>query len=291
MMEGKLRQRIIGAVVIVALAVIFLPLLLKGSNNTAPETKQTTVSAQIPPAPAKPTPAPQAIVMIQNKDLNAPNSATTIPPTNTASSVQTANQPTSTVSQTNNLASSENTANNINAIEDHTLSPPTAKQKTDHITNHSSQIAVPKTTSKITTVNSAPKKAVNKTSVTKKHSEKNHHAETTKPEEVAHKKSAQTPVALISAPSAAEVPAGVAWVVRLGSFANESNAKDLIKQLHEHGFKAYTQPVKTSLGTLTRVFMGPEVKRVKADAINERLEKELKIKGEVVPFSPVTENK
>ncbi len=197
-MEMKLRQRFIGGVVVVALAVIFVPLLFKGSNanNTGP--KQLILSAPIPPAPVKPVPAPQTIVMIQNKDLNTPD---------------------------NNAAAS-------------------------------------------------PAKPIN----------------TTPPI-----LPAAAPAPVVAAPIAAQqVPKaaiGTAWVVRLGSFANESNAKDLIRQLRTHGFKVYTQNIPASGSTLTRVLIGPEIELAKAEAINARLQKELKLKGEVVPFNPVMENK
>ena len=47
-MEPALKQRVVGAVVLVALAVIFLPMLVKGP---APESGVSDVSLQLPKAP------------------------------------------------------------------------------------------------------------------------------------------------------------------------------------------------------------------------------------------------
>jgi DedD protein len=383
-MELKLRQRIIGAVVLVALAIIFIPLLFKNSDTPAANAKPMTLTAQIPPAPAKPTPAPQTIVMIKNKDLSAPDAANTsnINSTNTISSSRApiiqvgtalptptpaaaisntsattqqsaaattpvmANAASTTVKATsasktttlnNPPAANTSTNKNINLVEDETLSPPgadkyigttitnknTAKSKkgvapaitktaqvntktTKPVKNHEHEKAITEkhqlATNKKAILASA---ATTKKKVDMKNSDsKKHHAKETnstiKSKNTLEAKSSKPgsidtvkPLSTLAAAksSTAKTPAGAAWEVRLGSFANANNVKDLVKQLRSHGFKAYTQSIQSSVGNLTRVAIGPETKREKADAIQARLTKELKIKSEVVPFTPIPDDK
>jgi len=66
-LEIKLRQRLIGAVVLAALVVIFVPAIFKPSSNTTP--KSITLSSTIPPNPAKPM--AQAITSAQDNTLSA----------------------------------------------------------------------------------------------------------------------------------------------------------------------------------------------------------------------------
>ena len=50
-MDASLKQRLVGAAVLVALAVIFLPLLVKGP---APDSGVSDVSLRVPPEPKAP---------------------------------------------------------------------------------------------------------------------------------------------------------------------------------------------------------------------------------------------
>ena len=66
-----------------------------------------------------------------------------------------------------------------------------------------------------------------------------------------------------------------AWVVQLGSFSSEENAEALNQKLRKAGFKAFVEPLKQNTGTVYRVRIGPELKRSDADAINDRLKKNM----------------
>ncbi len=74
------------------------------------------------------------------------------------------------------------------------------------------------------------------------------------------------------------------WVVRLGSFANEQNAHALRDQLRRKGYKPLVEKITTNGATLLRVSVGPETDRTRAEAVRDRLLKELKIKGSVVQY-------
>ena len=75
-----------------------------------------------------------------------------------------------------------------------------------------------------------------------------------------------------------------AWVVQLGSFASGDNAQALNQKLRQAGFRAFVEPLKQNNSTVYRVRIGPELKRSDADAINERLKKDMQIEGIVVHY-------
>ncbi|QLH43338.1 MAG: SPOR domain-containing protein [Coxiellaceae bacterium] len=72
---------------------------------------------------------------------------------------------------------------------------------------------------------------------------------------------------------------GAGWIVQLGSFSNKSNADKLVHQLRAKGFSAHTTVIA---GNLTRVYIGPENGRSKADQTLKKIETELNLSGVVV---------
>jgi DedD protein len=50
-----------------------------------------------------------------------------------------------------------------------------------------------------------------------------------------------------------------AWVIQLGSFRNKPNVNELLAKLKKAGYATFTRPIKTKHGTLTKVFIGPEL--------------------------------
>ena len=72
------------------------------------------------------------------------------------------------------------------------------------------------------------------------------------------------------------------WTVQIGSFSDQSRVKKLIEQLHKKGFSTHTQKIMAGTESLTRVFIGQEASKKKADKLGERLEATMKIKGRVV---------
>src|SRR5262249_49589734 len=79
-----------------------------------------------------------------------------------------------------------------------------------------------------------------------------------------------------------------AWVIQLGSFKNKANALRLVNQLRANGYHAFIQKISTTFGEHTRVFVGPENKRMTANALANRLESEMHVKGIVISYQPLT---
>ncbi|RRS06672.1 SPOR domain-containing protein [Pseudoalteromonas sp. J010] len=76
----------------------------------------------------------------------------------------------------------------------------------------------------------------------------------------------------------------MAYVIQLGSFSHKSNVDALTSKLRENGFKAFTKPVKTPNGTLTKVFVGPSLNKAELEAKLPELKKLTKLNGRLTQF-------
>jgi DedD protein len=75
-----------------------------------------------------------------------------------------------------------------------------------------------------------------------------------------------------------------AWVIQLGSFASEQNARDLEARLQKEGYAAFVEKIGAGEEQKYRVRVGPELIRAKADQARDKLEKDLNLKGIVVRY-------
>lgn len=74
----------------------------------------------------------------------------------------------------------------------------------------------------------------------------------------------------------------VRWVVQAGSFAAEENARLLVTRLRDGGFAAYSAMVTDGPGIAYKVRVGPVIERQSAVALAARLRQELSIDGLVM---------
>lgn len=94
---------------------------------------------------------------------------------------------------------------------------------------------------------------------------------------------ARAPAASLSGATRNPVKAPAsAWVVQLGSFSSERNAWALRDKLRNKGYHAFVERVSEGSKMVIRVRIGPELQRAKAEAVQQKLEKEMKIKGIVM---------
>jgi DedD protein len=77
----------------------------------------------------------------------------------------------------------------------------------------------------------------------------------------------------------------MAYVIQLGSFSHKSNVDALVKKLKGNDFKVFTRPVKTPNGTLTKVFVGPDLDKSKLNAKLPKLKKLTKLNGRLTQFN------
>ena len=77
-----------------------------------------------------------------------------------------------------------------------------------------------------------------------------------------------------------------AWVIHLGSFKDKGNVALLLKKLKKQGYIAFTKPIKTKQGILTKVIIGPEL--IKSAMVKKipALKKLTGIQGKVAHFAP-----
>jgi len=92
------------------------------------------------------------------------------------------------------------------------------------------------------------------------------------------------PVKQESAPAvpASRNPGLDSYVIQVGSFGDRKNALLLRDKLRKSGFTAYVESVKTQGKTMTRVKVGPVVKHEEAESLLKRLDKEMKLQGQII---------
>lgn len=79
---------------------------------------------------------------------------------------------------------------------------------------------------------------------------------------------------------------GEAWVIHLGSFKHKKNVNELLKKLKDNGYTAFTRPIKTQNGVLTKVIVGPELNKSALEAKVPALKKLTKVDGKLAKYTP-----
>lgn len=77
-----------------------------------------------------------------------------------------------------------------------------------------------------------------------------------------------------------------AWAIQLGSFRHQNNVETLVNKLTKGGYTVFTKPIKTKSGTLTKVFVGPELNKASLDKKLPALKKLTNVQGKVARFYP-----
>lgn len=80
-------------------------------------------------------------------------------------------------------------------------------------------------------------------------------------------------------------PAAAGWVVQLGSFRHDKNVRELLNKLEKAGYRAFSRPVQTGSGPLTKVFVGPDLQQDRLSRAVPHLQELTGLKGKITPFS------
>ncbi|SDJ94952.1 DedD protein [Ferrimonas sediminum] len=83
-------------------------------------------------------------------------------------------------------------------------------------------------------------------------------------------------------PSTTEIRQG--WTIQLGTFKNAKNVNNLVSQLREKGFRAYTVPARPVEGRLNRVFVGPDISKDALVKEKARLAQLTELNGSLVRY-------
>ena len=84
-------------------------------------------------------------------------------------------------------------------------------------------------------------------------------------------------------PAPQPAAANVGFAVQLAAFTNPADANALRDRARAAGFSAFTESVKTDKGTLTRVRIGPVADRAAADQLKAQVQSKLGVAGIVRP--------
>ncbi|MCW8833980.1 MAG: SPOR domain-containing protein [Colwellia sp.] len=124
-------------------------------------------------------------------------------------------------------------------------------------------------------------------SIAKEQNEQAQVTPATKPKEIVVSK---TPQSAITKPKLGEQPAKSvnkeAWVIQLGSFKHKKNVEELLAKLKKNGYSAFTKPIKTKQGSLTKVFVGPQLIKSSLEKQIPALKKLTNVQGKVARFYP-----
>lgn len=259
-MEKKTKQRILGALIVVGFIVIMLPFFQ--STKDIPGEPTTVKAPPFPDQAVQVSETPAAGENVQEGQVN--------PQVNDMMGVK---QPSTTNPEPAKPAShaNSNTNSDDNDKSDAQPLPPPPTELTTSDDNKSLSDASKTEEVKDTKTDAASKKR----------------------EKISLKQNAKT-ITTASSHKIIHDENGLAkiqeavWVIQIGSFKNKANALRLVNQLRASGYKAFIQQVSTSLGSSTRVFVGPEPKHASARAIVKKLKAELKINGIVISYKPLT---
>lgn len=86
-------------------------------------------------------------------------------------------------------------------------------------------------------------------------------------------------------PTVSEEKEKLAWVIHLGSFKHQKNVDELMRKLKANGYTAFTQPIKTKKGMLTKVIVGPNLNKADLQKKLPDLKKLTKVQGRLARFS------
>ncbi|MCS5708908.1 SPOR domain-containing protein [Candidatus Berkiella cookevillensis] len=79
-----------------------------------------------------------------------------------------------------------------------------------------------------------------------------------------------------------------AWVVQLATFKEGANADSLVKNLQKDGYPAYSRHMQNSQGTYTLVLVGPKVAKAEADSLKVELKAKYRLQGVVIQHQPIS---
>jgi cell division septation protein DedD len=321
-MEPALKQRLVGAAVLVALAVIFLPMLVQGP---APDSGVADVPLDVPDAPedgfqtrelpligppATATPEGGALGMTPPADGAQPADGDTLP--------ATAAQPPDDAADSAGAAEATAPANDVREAQmfpaataggEYAVSwgsfstldaanAAVASLRASQLPAFREAASVGgKTVQRVRIGPYATRAEAEAARLRAAHVRDDMDAQvitldaapapspaTTTPKPETPKPAAPKPAA--PKPAATPPPpaaAGTGFAVQVGAFRGQADADALVARARSLGFSAFTERVATDQGTLLRVRIGPVATRAEADQLRERVRDRMGIDGLVRP--------
>ncbi|MES2858428.1 MAG: SPOR domain-containing protein [Pseudomonadota bacterium] len=321
-MDTSLKQRLVGAVVLIALAVIFLPMLVKGP---APDSGVSDVSLDIPVEPRSddvqtrdlPLEAPGSVppggatgmpgTVVESVPAGSAQGglfpaiaagdyavsfgtyATTADADRVIAALRTAELP--AYREATNVAGRAAHRVRIGPFADRAIAEAARLRAANVRDDVDARVVVLDADASAPAVAAAPATTPAKPAVATTASvPANAPAVAPKPAESAPKPVAAAPAPAatakppaVPAPTPAASASGTGFAVQVGAFAAANDATALRDKLRGAGFNAFTESVRTDKGTLTRVRVGPAMTRAEADQLKASVQAKLGIAGMVRP--------
>jgi len=264
-----LKQRLIGAIVLISLGIIFIPMLLTGKG----ELTTGELATNIPPKPLYEIQAPAVLPLEDNG--SADKAAEPVSNLSIAKAVddnfqQPMEKPKAEAEQAKSAESE---------------SDKTVAQASNAKADQDQKAAEPEKPESVKTV---PPVAANTKQIASKSngstpSEKPQVTQVTQvPEAPQVTKVTQEQEKVATAPKKPPIVSG--WIVQLGSFSREKNAIKLRDSLRKNGHASFVEAYERSGKTSYRVRVGPELTRELAEELKKQLKKETKLDGLVMSF-------
>lgn len=294
-MDAKLKKRIVGILLLLGAGLIIAPIFFSHSVNT----NELKLSSRIPQPPARPslettikTPASvtdskqprivfeelQSIVPkdASNNSMSTPSSPLIPAPSssNTVPQLATTVKPVAPIMLTTASPQSDTKASIVplSSVPAAASAPDTATPSLLAPATKTASPSSPENTADVPSDEDALPDADEDTSPEPTPVVKTTSNKTNKAKVTINKPKTKPAVADKTHKTTHGTPATQAWAVQLGSFSDKINAQKLMKSLQSQGYAAYVQIIKTSHGsTMTKVLVGPELRRADAEKIQEKL--------------------
>ena len=308
-MDSALKTRLVGATVLVALAVIFLPMLVDGPE---PQSGTTSVPLDIPTPPERdfetrdlpltpPAPAPaddaDRIVAV-DADVApridaAPEDTAVETPAESAAPKPPATEPEPTAAPS---AAPTTPAPATTAPVTPAAAPATAPG-TRYVVNLGSYSDVANASALVTALKGArltayaesiqvDGKAVRRVRLgpyaQRGEAEAARLAATRVRSDLSAAVVALDAEAASTAPAPARVPVASGFAVKIGALASQADANALRERARGAGFVAFVEKATTESGPLWRVRVGPELQRANAEKLKTQIAQKLKLDGVIV---------
>ncbi|MCO5094951.1 MAG: SPOR domain-containing protein [Xanthomonadaceae bacterium] len=306
-----MKQRLIGAAVLVALAVIFLPMLIGGPE---PEPGSTAVPLGVPerdsrsfetrdltlapPAPQRPVPAeaadPDRIVTVDTTDAPTRLDAVSGAPVGTAAPApESTPQPSAPPVAPTPVAPAPAPASRPAAVPAEAAPAATAGRWAVNLGSYANTANASSLVTQLRgrrlpaygesiTLDGKPVQRVRVGPYAQR-------SEAESARLTVLKIRSDVPTAIVSLdgeenpPAAARPGVAEGFAVQIGAFRGEADANALRDRARAAGFSSYVERVGTASGTLWRVRLGPELQRERAEKLKVDAQTRLGLDGNVVP--------
>lgn len=274
----SIKQRLVGAIVLISLAVIFIPMVLDGEGPFETDNSNTF----IPDEPRFKFETPNAAIdsVVTQPAVGVADAAIV---TGTFSGKEGRPEqdiaPVLTAKRANDDVNSDLTDKNVSivdAIFDESVSKKAllAKSEIKNRTGDTSDDVMPALIKEV-----APDLETTKPVVKTKEKDVK---KVVKEKIVKESPQVSKPKAKIAALKNSKNETVKSWAVQLGSFKTKPNALRLRDKLRGKGFPSYVEAVTSAKGARYRVRVGPELKRTNAIALKKRLANVAKLDGLIV---------